>query len=274
MSLEKGMISDIAESFDGSAIRYWTSASRPSQPLVLVHGWACSSEFWKFQKEDIARHYDVVLVDLAGHGESTASNRDWSMAAFARDVLEVLERIGAKQWVVAGHSMGGAVALELARLEPMRTRAVIGVDSFTYDGFYRRSAEGDISEIVKPYRGDFSSAVHNGMSGLFLPHADPALKTWICDTMARSQEAPILASLEALLRWDVDEALNEVTVPVSCISAAAFLDPAAVARLRTKLDIEGMEDVGHFLMLENPEDFNDKLLNATAPYLSPKTADS
>lgn len=261
------MISGILRSFDGSNIAYWTSAARPSHPLVLVHGWACNSEFWKFQSEKISNHQDVVLVDLAGHGRSTVGERDWTMTEFARDVLAVLEDIGANQWVVAGHSMGGAVALELARLEPKRTKSVIGVDSFTYDGFYRRSTEEDIVEIVKPFRDDFSSAVPTAMGSLFLPNADQKLKSWICDEMARSQESPALASLEGLLRWDVDEVLDEVSVPVNCISAAAFLDSAAVARLSMKLDIEEMENVGHFLMLEDPEVLNDKLLTVAAPYL-------
>ncbi len=267
------MISGILRSFDGSSIAYWTSVARPSHPLVLVHGWACNSEFWKFQNEDISSRQDVVLVDLAGHGRSTVGERDCSMTDFAHDVLAVLEDIGANQWVVAGHSMGGAVALELARLEPSRTKAVIGVDSFTYDGFYRRSKEEDIVEIVKPYRDDFSSTVHDAMESLFLPNADQKLKRWICEEMGRSQEIPALASLEELLRWDVDEVLDEVSVPVHCISAAAFLDSAVVARLSAKLDIEEMENVGHFLMLEDPEVLNHQLLAAVAPHLPPKIQD-
>lgn len=260
--IEQDMMSATSTSFDGSSIAYWASTARPSRPLVLVHGWACSSAFWKFQGDFLADHHDVVLIDLAGHGTSTAVKRDWSMMEFARDVLAVLNDIGAEQWIIAGHSMGGAVALELAQLEPERSIAVIGVDSFTYDGFYRRLPEDDIGNIVAPYRASFASTVRTAMSDLFLPDADQQLKGWICDEMANTQEESALASLEQLLRWDVDDMLAAVSVPVECISAAAFLSDASVARLGPRVNIDKMENVGHFLMLEAPPVFNSKLLAA------------
>lgn len=253
---------------DGASIRYWSTAGRCSHPVVLVHGWACSSQFWKFQVDALTRRHDVVLVDLAGHGESSAGERDWTMEEFADDVLAVLDAVGAEQWVVAGHSMGGAVAVELARLEPARTQAVIGVDSFTYDGFYRRRPDAKIERIVEPYKADFPVAVHKAMSGLFLPDADPDLKRWICESMASSDKASALASLIGLLRWDVDAALQSASVPVICIAAAEFLNAATAARLRPSLEIEEMQNVGHFLMLEDPRDFNDRLLSLATQYLA------
>lgn len=261
------MIAATVKSSDGSKIRYWLRTSQPEQVLVLVHGWACNSKFWRFQKEDFASAHSTILIDLPGHGESTGGDRDWTMAEFARDVLTVLDNVGAEQWVIAGHSMGGAVALELARFEPERTKLVIGVDSFTYDGFYRRTPDSDIDDIVRPYREDFSSAMFEGMDALFLPDADQELKHWICESMANTSEGPALASLEGLLRWDVDEVLEAVSVPVRCISAGAFLDPESVARLEPRIEFMEMQDVGHFLCLENPGKFNEKLLEAVAPYL-------
>ena len=247
------------------------SARNPSQALVFIHGWACSAKFWRLQQKSLARVYDLIFVDLPGHGKSESRNRTWSMAEFARDVLTVLETIGIESWVVAGHSMGGAVALELALLEPAHTKAVIGVDSFTYDGFYRGAPEAKIEEIVRPYKDNFPETVRSAMGGLFLSDADTKLKRWICDAMARSPVKPALASLEGLLRWDVDEALSAVSTPVKGINASAFLDPTSVSRLRPKLEIDEMYNVGHFLMLEDPIVFNEKLLSAAAPFLSAKS---
>jgi pimeloyl-ACP methyl ester carboxylesterase len=255
-------------SFDGSILRYETSLGNSQTTLVFIHGWSCSKEFWKLQKERLSERFDIVFLDLAGHGESEYAQRQGSMENFAQDVVAVLDHAGIKEWIAVGHSMGGAVALELAKIEAERTSAVIGVDCFTYDGFYQRMSEADIEDTIEPFRRNFSTAMRETVETFFLPETSQELKAWVGVEMERSPEKPALASLAALLRWDVDEALAACSVPVKCISAAAFLDPQSEERLSRKIEIMQMERVGHFLMLEEPEVFNDLLITLSTPFLS------
>jgi pimeloyl-ACP methyl ester carboxylesterase len=76
----------------------------------------------------LAERHDVLAFDLPGFGESDRpppSKYGYGPAAFARDVLGVLDRLGIESFALLGHSMGGGVALAMARLVPKRVRALV-----------------------------------------------------------------------------------------------------------------------------------------------------
>jgi len=111
------------------------SGSTPDATVILVHGWSCDSTYWSEQLPALRRHFDVITIDLAGHGKTPATRADFSMASFGRDVAEVVAQLPASQPIVlVGHSMGGPVAVEAALLLGERVRGVIGVDTFASIG--------------------------------------------------------------------------------------------------------------------------------------------
>lgn len=82
--------------------------------VVLLHGWALHGGMWGAWLDDLARHARLHLVDLPGHGHSAWSEDIRGLAGFARAVRPVVPQ-GA---VLLGWSLGGMIALELARSEP------------------------------------------------------------------------------------------------------------------------------------------------------------
>ncbi len=98
------------------------------------------------------------------------------------------------------------------------------------------------------------------MGGLFGPNGNDAFREQICAEMALSPQRTALATLEQLLRWDVDSVLETCRAAVYAINADELLDQKSAARLAAKIRIERMPNVGHFLMLENPEGFNETLI--------------
>ena len=95
---------DVAISPDGVPIYYETQGT--GQPaLVFVHGWSCDRSYWERQVGHFAHQYQVVAIDLAGHGESGLNRQAWTMPAFGEDVVVVVEKLGLEQVVLIGHSM-------------------------------------------------------------------------------------------------------------------------------------------------------------------------
>lgn len=90
------------------------------EPLVLVHGLGSSWEIWEPVIPSLAERYDVVAVDLPGFGGSPAPDEAPSIATLTDGVEGLLDELGLGRARVVGNSMGGWVALELAR----RGRAV------------------------------------------------------------------------------------------------------------------------------------------------------
>src|SRR5512143_1130209 len=83
-------------------------------PLVLVHGWCCNRRFLEPQRQHFCARHRVIPLDLPGHGDSDAPQRDYSIPAFAADLAWLCEELDLDKPVIIGHSMGGAIALELA----------------------------------------------------------------------------------------------------------------------------------------------------------------
>lgn len=100
------------------------------EPLVLIHGWSCEGRYWSEfgYLPKLSDEFTVIVPDLRGHGRSdTPSTRDFSDAAFASDVVAVLNDAGIASAHVFGYSLGGWVAFELAANHTPRIRtAIIG----------------------------------------------------------------------------------------------------------------------------------------------------
>lgn len=97
--------------------------------LVLVHGWSCDQAYWKNQVEFLAEKYRVVTVDLAGHGLSGANRDEWTLQAYAADVVSVVQKLKPDRVILSGHSLGGFVTLFAAlQLEDVMA-GIILVDS-------------------------------------------------------------------------------------------------------------------------------------------------
>ena len=82
-------------------------------PLVLIHGWSCEGRYWReFGYVDkLSDEYMVIVPDLRGHGSShVPRNRDFSDAAFASDVIAVLDDTGIAAAHVFGYSTTSTIS--------------------------------------------------------------------------------------------------------------------------------------------------------------------
>ena len=88
--------------------------------LVLLHGWAMHSGIWACVCEQLAQNFRLHLVDLPGHGLSSAGE-----SGSLQDMVEMVAEILRDNCVVAGWSLGGQVAIELALQKPMQVEKLV-----------------------------------------------------------------------------------------------------------------------------------------------------
>ncbi len=100
---------DYLETKDGAKIYYEERGE--GQPILLVHGWMCSSRFWQKNVPELADEFRVVTIDLRGHGNSCKTLSGHTMAQYARDVRALIEHLGLEETVLVGWSLGGRVVL-------------------------------------------------------------------------------------------------------------------------------------------------------------------
>ncbi|MHB9857848.1 alpha/beta fold hydrolase [Streptomyces sp. YIM S03343] len=97
--------------------------------LVLIHGIGDSSATWADLIPDLARTHTVIAPDLLGHGASDKPRADYSVAAFANGLRDLLTTLGIESATLVGHSLGGGVAMQFAYQFPERTERLVLVSA-------------------------------------------------------------------------------------------------------------------------------------------------
>jgi pimeloyl-ACP methyl ester carboxylesterase len=237
---------------DGVDIRYEVGG-RGEPTLVFVHGWSCDRSYWRAQVDHFAASHRVVAIDLGGHGESGLGRSDWTIASFAGDVRVVVEALGLRKVVLVGHSMGGAVVAEAARLMPDRVVAVIPVDSFV-----SVTPPEEKEGFIAPFRQDFRKTTEMIVRQyMFTPRSDPQRVERIVADMTAAPPAVGISAMESYLRYDEGAGLAAAKAPVRLINSDLTpTDLAAWRKHKPDVGLAVMPGVGHFLMIEDAEEFN------------------
>lgn len=114
----------------GLKLHYQDFGSAGKQTMVCVHGGAASGHWFDFVAGDFSRNYHVLAIDQRGHGDSGwARPADYSYERYADDLDEFVTKLGISDFVLIGHSMGGAVALTYAARHPGRVARLVVVDT-------------------------------------------------------------------------------------------------------------------------------------------------
>ena len=111
----------------GGTIAYTTAGS--GAPLLLIHGLGATRRSWQHVIDSLAATHTVIAPDLPGHGESDAPAGDYSLGAHAAALRDLLVALGHPSATVAGHSLGGGIALQFAYQFPSHTRRLLLISS-------------------------------------------------------------------------------------------------------------------------------------------------
>ncbi|MDP3107388.1 alpha/beta fold hydrolase [Hydrogenophaga sp.] len=102
-------------------------------PIVLVHGTSASLHTWDGWVDTLKQRHRVIRVDLPGFGLTGPSpDGDYSLPAYARFIVQLMDRLNLQQVVLAGNSLGGAVAWKTAVDHPSRVARLVLVDAAGY----------------------------------------------------------------------------------------------------------------------------------------------
>lgn len=252
-----------ASSADGSAITYGVRG-KGDVTIVFIHCWTCNHEFWRPQIEHFAEPHRVAWLDLAGHGASGSNRRAYTMEAFGQDVAAVVDAVDGKKVILVGHSMGGPVAVEAAKILGNRVIGIVGVDTF-YTPSSHDLTEEQVGAFIKPFEADFRGTTEQMVRSMFTPNADPALVDSILGQICAANKELGLSAMREIFRWKAEN------------------EPATLERFAGKLrNINGaptgqetplhesvvlIPGVGHFVAQAKPEEFNTALEAIIAGFL-------
>jgi pimeloyl-ACP methyl ester carboxylesterase len=229
----------------------WLEAGSGS-PLVLVHGAGGSADLWHPQLDGLGDVARVVAPDLPGHGPQGGRGAQ-SIAAYGEWLAAFLETLGGDRIVLAGHSMGGAIAQTLALTRPERLAGLILVGTGA-----RLRVLVRLLDLLREHPVEGQSLIQ----GLSYAAGTPPGRVAIADRVLR-EAAPLvtLGDYLACDRFDVRERLGEIRTPTLVMTGAEDrLAPVTYGRFLAAA-IPGARSVeipaaGHFPQLEQPAAVN------------------
>jgi pimeloyl-ACP methyl ester carboxylesterase len=252
---EKVSVVKNTKSSDGLKITYEVNGIVNDTALVFIHGWASDRSYWKNQVPFFAKDYMMVTVDLGGHGESGQDRENFTMTAFADDVVAVIKKLKVKKVILIGHSMGGGVAFQVSLKIPETVVAIVGVE--TFQNLTQDIPDEAVNSFIASYRKNFDVTIRNHMSNLFAPETDSTIRQWIVDDMASSPPGIAINSIENYLRTKPSTFIKKIQVPVYSINSVLFnVNIEGNKKLLKTFEVFPMYGVGHFPHLEDPNTFN------------------
>ncbi|HEV7819599.1 MAG TPA: alpha/beta hydrolase [Burkholderiales bacterium] len=114
----------------GLKLHYQDFGTAGKTPMICVHGGAASGHWFDFMAADFTANYHVIGIDQRGHGDSEwAKTQDYRYERYAADLDELAAKLDLRDFVLIGHSMGGAVSLTYAALHPGRVARLVVIDT-------------------------------------------------------------------------------------------------------------------------------------------------
>jgi len=238
------------------------TAKKSKGTLVLLHGLGGSAEDWAAAAKVLAKDFTVHAIDLPGSARGSRPGKGYEIEPLARWVLA---EIGKKPVLLAGHSLGGRVAGEMAALAPDRVRALALVsplgsapygftDRLKWKAMSRRALIGSVPESSLRNAAGYGFAVHG-----------PGRAGFVARTLAARtgpHREDVLLAIEryvdgVLAAEPLAERLRKTSMPLLLVTGAR--DPLAPAEelreiLETRPDaaLLKLPGIGHYALLEDP----------------------
>jgi 3-oxoadipate enol-lactonase len=229
-------------------------------PVVLIHGFPFDHRIWEEQAEALSESYRVITPDLRGHGKSPVPEGVYNMDLMARDVFALLDDLGIKRAVWAGHSMGGYITMAALRLAPERIAGVAFVATHPHaDSDEKRVGRLETAEKVL---AEGSQVMVDAMrSDIFAPEfgTDSDTAEAVYNIMRATSPVGIAGALRGMAERPASvETLRKISVPAVVIAGEddqiVALDVAKemVTDMGPNASFVGIPGAGHMLMIEQP----------------------
>jgi pimeloyl-ACP methyl ester carboxylesterase len=253
-------------SADGVRIAYHV-AGGGAPALVFVHGWCGRRSHWDEQVDAFSPDHLIVRIDLAGHGASGPGRDRWTVASFAEDVVAVVNALAIDRVILIGHSLGGSVIVAAALRLGQRVAGLIGIDTWSSIGVRAEPADIEASVLLPDMRADFATGSARFVQLMCGPTASPALVSRITTEVAAMPPQVALAIMDEAIRqgpMQLEDGLRAIDVPKSAISSETFRPKDAGTLASFGIGNVVIPGTGHFLMLEQPAEFNHELKASVA----------
>lgn len=250
--------------------------------LLMVHGLASNAGFWRYNIDAFAREFRVIVVDLPGYGKSDKGDYPYGMNFYAKELVNLIDELSLENVVYLGHSMGGQIGITLAlnypdEIEQLILAAPAGIEKFDPgEGEWLVNAfsiESTVKATEPQIRANLSINFYRWSSEW----------EWMVEERVRmAKDKPemrefaftVMQSIEAMIDEPTADFLTDLTIPTTIIYGKydglipnRYLNPGFPSAVFERGDmlipnstLIEIDEAGHMIMIEKPEEFNRAVL--------------
>lgn len=223
-------------------------------PVVFVHGLGGTAGQWRAQLAHLRPWTRALALDLRGHGRSTpAADGAYAVADLAADVSAVADELGLERFVLVGHSLGGSVAIEVARREGAeRVAGLVLVDP---NGDQTKIPRAELDAFLDSLRAAPADEMRWYFKQVLAGAAPGVAERVIGDLEATPPEA-LVAALSSSFEYSPAAALGDYDGPVLSVISDMNTLPYSLHELDPDLPVRPVAGTSHWLMLDRPDELN------------------
>lgn len=254
---------------DGARIEARVNGRQHRNAVVLIHGFPLSSSIFDEQTRVLERAFCVVRPDLRGAGASSAPDGPYLMETLAADVALVLDALGIERAAIAGHSMGGYVALAFARMFTERvTRLALIASRLRADTPEEELARRTLADRVNVEKS-VEPVVNAYLPRLLAPQtisSRPQVVENAYNIARLNDAAGMAATLRGMaLRSPADDIAEDLDLPVLVVAGACDAvvnqeEARKIARTFPRARLIFCAESAHLPTLEAPDCVSEALL--------------
>ena len=239
--------------------------------VLLLHGFGGDLDNWMFNLDSLAEKHRLLALDLPGHGQSVKTNVDPSLSGMATFVRKFLDVLSVSSVHVVGHSMGGAIAMQLASDSPETVKSLglicsagLGPDinSDYLRGFVEAQSQQELKLVLEQLFADESlvnlQLVNNLLNYKRMDGVEASLNA-LSETLISAGEQTFLtdnivaSGIPVLVIWGKQDRIIPVSHAQKFSAAGGYC-----------VEVEIFDSAGHMVQMEKAYEVNRSLLNFLA----------
>lgn len=230
-----------------NGVKIWYAVYGKGKPVLMLHGGLGNSNYWGNQVPELAKHYQVIVMDSRGHGRSTRNAEPYGYDLMASDVIGLLDYLKIRKVALVGWSDGAILGLDIAMHHPERLSKLFA--------FAANSDPSGVADISK-------SPVFNA----YIARAGKEYETLSATPKEFNAFVDQIGKMWATQpNWTAAD-LKTITVPTWIVDADR---DEAIKRENTEFMAANIPDAGllllpnvsHFAFLQDPTEFTDSVLH-------------
>jgi pimeloyl-ACP methyl ester carboxylesterase len=250
----------------GAAVSSGSDREASAPPVVFLHSAAGNSTHFGAQLAHLRRRRRAIALDFRGHGRSAPSpDGDYSIGGLAADVARVADGLEIERFVLAGHSLGGAVAVAYAGAHPQRLAGLLLLDPAA-DG---RALPADLrAGVINALRSPAYLQTVEEYWAPMLEASSPAVRARLIADLRGTRREALVETLASLFELDPVTPLRRYPGPTLALITRFNEMPGSYQVLVPQLPHRRIDGVGHWLHLDAPELVNreiDQFLASVSP---------